>query len=65
MIGEQDREWLDWLPEAERLIAAFESTSPVRLLSVLAATALLEPIARGLCDAYARGLAARTDPGDR
>ncbi len=59
MIGEQDREWLDWLPEAERLIAAFESTSPVRLLSVLAATALLEPIAR------ARGLGARTEPGDR
>jgi hypothetical protein len=65
MIGEQDREWLDWVPEAERLIRAFESTAPVRLLSVLAATALLEPIARGLRDAYTRGLASRTDPGDR
>jgi len=29
---------------------------------VLVATALVEPIARGLRDAYARGRASRTDP---
>ena len=63
MIGEQDEDWLDWAPEAERLIRAWESTLPVRLLSVLAATALVEPVARGLRDAYARGRASKTLDG--
>jgi len=60
MIGEQDETWRDWIPEAQSLIRAWESTVAARLLSVLIATALTEPIARGLSDAYARGRASKT-----
>jgi hypothetical protein len=65
MIGEQDEDWRNWIPEAQSLIRAWESTVTARLLSVLIATALAEPIARGLCDAYARGRASKTCPDDR
>jgi len=37
----------------------------LRLLSVLVATALSEPIARGLSAAYARGLASRAGADER
>jgi len=65
MIGEQDEDWLDWIPEAQSLIRAWENTVSVRLLSVLVATALAEPIARGLRDAYLRGRASKPDPTSR
>ena len=65
MIGEQDEDWLDWIPEAQRLIRDWENTVSVRLLSVLVATALAEPIARGLRDAYVRGRASKRDPDKR
>ncbi len=65
MIGEQDEDWLDWIPEAQSLIRAWENTVSVRLLSVLVATALAEPIARGLRDAYLRGRASKRGPDER
>jgi len=65
MIGEQDENWREWIPEAQSLIRAWESTVAARLLSVLVATALSEPIARGLSAAYARGLASRACTDER
>jgi hypothetical protein len=47
--------WLEWLPEAQRVVEQWEAGSSRRLLSTAEAAGLIEHIARALRAAYERG----------
>lgn len=48
-------DWRDWLPEAQHVVEAWESTSSRRMLSTGEATLLIQQIAHALHAAYLRG----------